>query len=162
MQLMEDSISSQGVSVWVVAEPCLLVHSCLAGHVLWREPIFTGVLNPKVPEAPELQPLNLDAYRMGFWYAVITATGHDGSVANPGLLRALALARANMKVTFLLFGCQEDMEKKRWELSASTKLISETRVLRGYKKVLGVTQLRNQLVLWQRGSSDRDVTWLQL
>ncbi|CAE7239929.1 unnamed protein product [Symbiodinium microadriaticum] len=74
-----------------------------------------------------MEPLSLDTYRMTFWYAVCQGAGHM-SISDTSLLKQMQTALSSMKITFVLCGSKEDAEKKRWELSASSQLLGETRV----------------------------------
>ena len=93
---------------------------------------------------------------MAFWYSVCQGAGHM-SISDTSLLKQMQTALSSMKVTFVLCGSKEDAEKKRWELSASSQLLGETRVLRGWKRVLGVVALKGNLKAWARPYADLDV-----
>ena len=103
-----------------------------------------------------MEPLSLDTYRMAFWYSVCQGSGYM-SMADTTLLKQMQTALSSMKVTFVLCGSKEDAEKQKWGLSASSQLLGETRVLRGWKKVIGIVSLKGNLKAWARPCADLDV-----
>ena len=70
-----------------------------------------------------------------------------------------ALALRAMKVCFVFVPSAEKCESKKWELSAKQDTLSETAVLRGWKRVLGIVHLKSQLASWCRDASDESAAW---
>ena len=111
------------------------------------------------PKPMQMEPLSLDTYRLSYWYSVCQAVGFE-AMPNAGLLKRLQVALNSMKVTFVLCGSAEDAEKRRWEYSSSLQALAEARVLRGWKKILGIVSLKANLKGWAKPYADLDDTRL--
>jgi hypothetical protein len=63
-----------------------------------------------------------------------------------------------MKVTFVYCRSQEEIERRKWQLSSRVSVLNETQALRGWKRLLGIVQVAQQLSAWSLPSSDADAT----
>ena len=74
----------------------------------------------------------------------------------------MVTAVRSMKVCFVFCENEESAERRKWELTARLDVNSEQAVLRGWKRLLGVVQLKAQLGAWCKACSDEDVACWQL
>ena len=123
----------------------------------WTEPIHVVASSPTTRPA-QLEPLDLDAYRLSFWWAAMRAVGIGGP-EDEALLQHLRAAAASMRVTFVLCRSTEEVLRRKWNLTSKLGTLSETMVLRGWKRVAGVVQVKTQLQEWNLQSSDEAVPW---
>ena len=93
----------------------------------------------------------LPAWRTQFYdghhrgrHAVLNALGVTGQ-ADSGALAHLKRAANSMKVTFQYCRSEEEVERRKWQLSSRASVLNETQVLRGWKRVLGIVQVAKQL-----------------
>lgn len=113
-----------------------------------------------VPDLSQLQPLDGDHYRLSFWVAVIEACQSTDNRAQL-LLPMLRTAASAMKVTFLFCKDDQQAEQRKWRLSQADETASQNATLRGWKRVVGIVSLAQQLQLWSMDSTPDAVSkWL--
>lgn len=136
---------------------CGFFSSFLTAGLNWEYDIH--VVAASLTERPaKLEPLDLDAYRLSFWLGVAKALGITGE-EDKGLLSHLKRAASSMKVTYMFCRSQEEVEKRKWQLSSKVQVLNETAVLRGFKRILGIVQVKKQLASWNMDSSDKAASW---
>lgn len=104
-------------------------------------------------------PLDCDALRMGFWAAVFKACGVHGE-PNDKLRGHLVTAARAMKLCFTLCKSPEETERRKWGYSTVSQILAENTVLRGWKRIVGVVEVKFRLASWSMGNSDEQVTYL--
>jgi hypothetical protein len=114
-------------------------------------------------EPPEsFQPLDQDPLRLAFWIAVVEAcAGPAGDEKTKAVLQHLQNAAARMKVTFVFCKSDEHAEQLKWRLSSGSQFAAAHAVLRGWKRLLGVAAVCDQLKVWSGDASPDGVSrWL--
>ena len=114
-------------------------------------------------EPPEFfHPLDQDPLRLAFWVAVVEAcTEPAEDEKTKAMLQRLLDAAARMKVTFVFCKSDEHAEQLKWRLSSGSQLAAAHAVLRGWKRLLGVAAVSDQLKVWSSDASPEGVSrWL--
>ena len=105
---------------------------------MFAETVHVAAFSANQRPTGELVPLDKDSYRLSYWLSVIEAE-------TPARLDALRPCASAMRVCFLLVQGNEDLERQRWKLSASTTSLSSNMVLLGYKRIVGITMVKDAL-----------------
>lgn len=89
---------------------------------------------------------------------MLSALGVTGP-ADSGAIAHLKRAASSMKVTFVFCRSEEEVERRKWQLSSKVSVLNETQVLPGWKRVLGIVQVARQLCAWSLPAGDADASW---
>ncbi|CAE7222882.1 unnamed protein product [Symbiodinium sp. CCMP2592] len=117
-----------------------------AGGLLWSEPISVATTSKTKLPTGSLEPLNNDHLRMAFWLTLFESL-------KGGWSDELIVAFTGMPVRLVFVASEEEKEAFKWNLSAKLSSMNENAVLRGYKRILGIVSVKDQLQKWSRDSS---------
>ena len=122
----------------------------------WEMPIHIRAVSlTEPPDAKAMYPLDNDAYRLSFWVAVSEAV-HGSDERSKKVLALLRSAATCVKVTFLLCTSDEHAEKRKWRLAQKDQTAAENATLRGWKRLLGVASVAQQLKVWSPADATAD------
>ncbi|OLQ01116.1 hypothetical protein AK812_SmicGene16158 [Symbiodinium microadriaticum] len=121
---------------------------------LWRESVAIAASSrTEPPKKDQVKLLSNDPLRFAFLLTVIDA-------CEGGWSTEIETAAKSMRVTYILCTSDEQVEQKKFLLSARQGSLADNAVLKGWKRMMAVVAIKGKLQEWCRDSSDKVSEWL--